>query len=261
MDPESVITELQIRCNETEMTQKDPAISVKEMWNHLFELGLQGGMSTTQFIKGVQLVCQHANGKDDDRVDYEALCRYVIRMGRAYNALVQQRHKEDEGKFGPLLAELKKYFKALSEEKVAGSDEKIGAARYEKIFRRIDTDGDGMLTPKEFKTALKRLQYKSVKAWNMRMVRRLFDECDKNRDGLLSIKEFSAYVQDTTTADSQARAESSALKARPASGRGGLEEGGAKGKGDNKLNLSDDEDDEVFRKNKVLTDHQLLRKV
>jgi hypothetical protein len=119
MDPESVITELQIRCNETEMTQKDPAISVKEMWNHLFELGLQGAMAHVQFVKGVQLVCQHANGKDDDRVDYEALCRYVVRMGRAFNVLVQQRTKEDEGKFPPLLAELKKYFKDLTEEKCA----------------------------------------------------------------------------------------------------------------------------------------------
>jgi hypothetical protein len=117
LDPESVITELQIRCNETELTQKDPAISVKEMWNHLFELSLQGGMSHAQFIKGVQLVCQHGNGKDDDRVDYEALCRYVIRMGRAFNALIQQRAAEDEGKFAPLLVELKKYFKDLSQEK------------------------------------------------------------------------------------------------------------------------------------------------
>eukprot|EP01032_Pedospumella_encystans_P016863 gene16863-19219_t len=263
MDPESVITELQIRCNETEMTQKDPAISVKEMWNHLFELGLQGGMNHVQFVKGVQLVCQHANGKDDDRVDYEALCRYVVRMGRAYNALVQQRAKEDEGKFAPLLAELKKYFQSITDEKVTGTETKVGVARYEKIFRRIDTDGDGMLTPKEFKTALKRLQYKSVKAWNIRMVRRLFDECDKNRDGLLSIKEFTAYVHGVETSEAQARAESAMKAARPNSLRGAGDETGGKGKGnsDNKLNLSDDEDDEVFRKNKVLTDHQLLRKV
>jgi len=120
-----------------------------------------------------------------------------------------------------------------------------------------------MLTPKEFKTALKRLQYKSVKAWNIRMVRRLFDECDKNRDGLLSIKEFSAYVQGVETSEAQARAESAMKAARPNSMRGAGEEMGGKGKGnsENKLNLSDDEDDEVFRKNKVLTDHQLLRKV
>jgi hypothetical protein len=117
MDAESIITELQNRCNETELTQTDPAISVKELWNHLFELSLQGNMTHAQFVKGVQLVCQHGNGKDDDRVDYEALCRYVIRMGRAFNALVQQRAKEDEGKFPPLLTELKKYFKALTEEK------------------------------------------------------------------------------------------------------------------------------------------------
>lgn len=120
-----------------------------------------------------------------------------------------------------------------------------------------------MLTPKEFKTALKRLQYKSVKAWNIRMVRRLFDECDKNRDGLLSIKEFTAYVHGVETSEAQARAESAMKAARPNSLRGAGDDMSGKGKGtsDNKLNLSDDEDDEVFRKNKVLTDHQLLRKV
>lgn len=127
-------------------------------------------------------------------------------------------------------------------------------ARYEKIFRRMDTDGDGMLTAKEFKTGLRRLQYKNIKAWNLRMVRRLFDECDRNRDGLLSIKEFTNYVQDIESPAQVALADrAKAGKAEPKST--------SKASAENKLNLSDDEDDEVFRKNKVLTDHQLLRKV
>jgi Ca2+-binding EF-hand superfamily protein len=306
MDPEGVITELQNRCAETEHLQsKDPAISVKEMWNHLFELGLQGGMTAVQFLKGVQLVCRDGNGKDDDRVDYDALCKYTIRMGRSFNSLVQQRSAEDEGKFAPMLLELKKYFKDLSQEKyvrslmcrvdcslskvlwfsrrVPGSDEKAGVARYEKIFRRcealsdqkgvlalmpmclflsvlrMDTDGDGMLTVKEFKSGLKKLHYKSVKAWNLRMVRRLFDECDKNRDGLLSIKEFSNYVQDADAPERLALADKAkSLKQNPAS-EGRFTPG--KGSKENKLALSDDEEDEVFHRNKVLTDHQLLRKV
>ena len=109
----------QLLAHEPENAQgKDaPAISVREMWTHLFEQSLQGNMTQVQFVKGVQQFCQHGNGRDDDRVDYDALCNHVVRMGRAFNALVQQRAKEDEGKFAPLLAELKKYFKELSDER------------------------------------------------------------------------------------------------------------------------------------------------
>ncbi len=66
--------------------------------------------------------------------------------------------------------------------------------RYEKVFRRLDGDQDGMLTPKEFRIGLLRLQYKDFKQWTNRLVKRLFDECDRNRDGLLSIQEFSLYI-------------------------------------------------------------------
>lgn len=117
LDPESVITDLQIRCSETEMTMlNNPSITVKEFWTILFELGLQGNMSQLQFVQGVQLLCERGNGKEDDRVDYEALCRYIVRMGRAYNQLVQDRAKEDEKLFWPLLEEMKHFFSALADE-------------------------------------------------------------------------------------------------------------------------------------------------
>lgn len=253
MDPESVITELEVRCNETELTQKNPAISVKELWNHLFELDLQGTMTPPQFLKGVQIICQNASGRDDDRVDYNALAKNIIRMGRSYNTIVQQRAKQDEGTFAPLLLELKKYFKDLAEEKTNGTDDIVGIARYEKIFRRLDSDGDGMLTTKEFKMGLKRLKFKSTKHWNIRMVRRLFDECDKNRDGLLSIREFSNYVQEKDSIERIRLYESSNQSKR--------ETLSTVNNTKNSLNLSDDEDDEIFRKNSRTTDHQLMRKV
>ena len=117
LDPESVITDLQVRCSETEITLTNPSISVKEMWHLLFELGLQGGMTHEQFVRGVLLVCERSTGKDDDRVDFEALCRYVVRMGRAFNSLCQERAKADEGRFGPLMAELKEFFSGLADEK------------------------------------------------------------------------------------------------------------------------------------------------
>jgi hypothetical protein len=127
----------------------------------------------------------------------------------------------------------------------------------------MDTDGDGMLTVREFQNGLRRLHYVHIKSWNLRMVRRLFDECDKNQDGLLSIKEFTNYVQDISSEEMrnlEARNAASAAKGRSSSSLVGYK-GTDQGMSENKLNLSDDEEDEVFRKNRVLTDHQLMRKV
>jgi hypothetical protein len=118
-DPESVVTELEALCAETEMVVRNQSsISSKEFWNILFEKRLQGGLSKAQFVKGIQLVCaEGSGGRDDDRVNYEMLCRYVVRMGRGFNQVVQERARMDEGAFAPLVAELKKYFQDLSEEK------------------------------------------------------------------------------------------------------------------------------------------------
>lgn len=127
-----------------------------------------------------------------------------------------------------------------------------------------------MLTMREFRQGLRRLHYKNEKSWTSRMVRRLFDECDKNRDGLLSIKEFNAYVLDSEAPSrlSIARGLTSSLAKGEQGKRGGAEDrdvfDGRKSQSkeqEDKLNLSDDEEDEVFRKHRVLTDHELIKKV
>jgi Ca2+-binding EF-hand superfamily protein len=268
MDPESVIIDLESLCHETEMTTNEQDISIKELWNILFELKLQGNMSKTQYLKGIQVLSLHGNNRDDDRVDYSTLCKYVIRMGRSYNGLLQERRKEMEKNFHPLLIELKKYFKQLCEE--GKDDKKDEIPRFEKIFRRLDNDGDGMITPKEFKIGLKKLQYKDYKAWNMLMVRRLFDECDKNKDGLLSIKEFLVYILDRQPADARGlRDSSNKNNNNNSSSNGGPLRSSDKqdrlrdldDERNDPLQLSDDEQDEIFRKKRTLTDHELFRKV
>lgn len=261
LDPESVITELEARCAETEMTTNKSYITVKDFWNILFEVGLQSSMTKAQFTKGVTFVCAVGHGHDEDRVDYQALCRFAVRMGRAFRTQQQEKGAEVEKSFAPMLAELKKYFKELCAEHTAKA--KPGEMpRYEKIFRRIDADGDGMLSPKEFRVALQRLQYKDAKLWSTRMVQRLFDECDRNRDGSLSIKEFTNYMLDREPESATARiAKGGQMQLIEDKDRSGMRNSRSGKLSADKLNLSDDEDDEVFSKQRRLTDHELMRKV
>ena len=79
-------------------------------------------------------VFQGGEGKEEDRVDYESLGKLVIRMGRAFNAIVQEKTKADDEKFPPLLNDLKKYFQELSKEKPQG---RSGLIRVAVICNKI----------------------------------------------------------------------------------------------------------------------------
>lgn len=125
MDAESVITDLEAVCSETEMTQEKPNISVKELWNILYELQLQQGLSKEQYLKGIAYLCDFSNSvtrkergviMDEDRVDYIAMCKYCVKMGRAFLANVQDKRRDVEKNFPVLLPGLKKYFQELCEE-------------------------------------------------------------------------------------------------------------------------------------------------
>lgn len=114
--------------------------------------------------------------------------------------------------------------------------------RFEKVMRRMDGDGDGKLSPQEFKVALKRLHFKDEKKWTLKMIKRLFDDVDTDKDGLLSVSEFSAMIQDF---DAPTHTEIIVKK------------------DDHRHHLSDDEEEEdaVFTRQRVVSDTDLLRKV
>ena len=113
--------------------------------------------------------------------------------------------------------------------------------RFEKVMRRMDGDGDGKLSPQEFKVALKRLHFKDEKKWTLKMIKRLFDDIDTDKDGLLSVTEFSSMIQDF---ESPRHTEIIV-------------------KEDNHHHLSDEEEEEdaVFTRQRVVSDTDLLRKV
>ena len=126
------------------------------------------------------------------------------------------------------------------------SKEEQQVPRFEKVMRRMDSDGDGKLTIQEFKVALKRLHFKDEKQWTIKMIRKLFDDLDSDRDGLLSVSEFSTMIQDTGTDTDMDR-----------KNRNSMEHSETKAA----TTLSDDEDDVVFSKQRVGSDADLFRKV
>ncbi len=139
-DPESVVCELEAACNESEVTYQQGSVSVKDLWNIIFELKLRGSMTKDQFEKSIHYLlydeedskkpssASTVSGKGvsaggvpagvgvgvgvsrDAQVDIEALCRYVVRMGRAYNAMVQEKRNADTKMFQGMLDTLMKEF-------------------------------------------------------------------------------------------------------------------------------------------------------
>lgn len=103
IDPESVISELESACVESEIIDNAGSISKKELWSLLFELKLKGNITAKQYDQGLSHLMFSANEKSEEiLVDYESLCRHIIRMGRAFNAMAQEKGKETESKYQTL---------------------------------------------------------------------------------------------------------------------------------------------------------------
>ena len=237
-DPECIITELESACQETELTQSEGSISIKELWNLLFELKIQtsNNISKHVFEKGVRYLLIDSRGKraafdndqPDGQIDYSALCRYVVRMGRGQAAMRDERNAANKVLYKRLSGELRQFLLNLSATEFASGytprfaspqveDDK--QKRIEKVFRRMDSDGDGKLSPAEFKGGLKRLGYKDEKLWTRAVVMLFFAEVDTNNDGLISLEELSKLF---SPEDPRANRNNSKLTlAEPSFGRDG----------------------------------------
>lgn len=246
-DPENALAELEAACVAADKRssaggQAAREITVKTFWQLLSEKKLNGSMTRGQYEKGIKFVVHDGTGKDNDPMDYESVTKYVVRMGRTFNMIVQQRRVVDEKKFTQLRASLKKELldfdssgnSCVDDENIVSPGQTIGS-KFERVLRRLDTNSDGMLTVPEFKLALKRLKIRDEKKWSAAMIRRLFDESAARADGKLSIAGFGKMV------------------------RGDADVKGSSGTA--LQDLSDDEEDDVFSVLKaVTTDAALFRK-
>ena len=243
------------------------------------------------------------------------MCRGVVRMGRAYNAMIQQRRKADAELYLTLrkalqaeLAEMiandslrPKYvlnillgfliipcdlflftvyficfylfhdsfvfslspylsiylslsvcvFRVNLPAKLAAKGASAPAAEHvTKVFRRLDVDGDGKLTILEFKSGLKRLKVNNLKKWNNRQIRKLFDECDRNKDGRLDITEFFNFIRAGLAPGTKLDLSEGAAPNQ-----------GKRGSASALLLDGDEDEDRLFNAQRKVTDSELFRKV
>ena len=250
-DAEGVITELQGDCSEAELSEFESlrshaisTISVKELFTLIQEHGLRGTMSHSQYDTAIKLFTDDHGSRDDDRVDFDYLCRSIIRMGRAFNKMMQERRKVDEKKYLELKSALQKELLNMGSISDGGKStgKKKGETallRFEKVMARLDQDGDGSLTVQEFKVALKRLRCRTEKEWTLRMIRRLFDELDTDNDGLLDVREFSQFLKSGEEVSKVGK-------------------GGATAKSHHHV---DDDEDDIFVRGRGVSDTELFKKV
>ena len=206
-EPESVVTDLEVACAESGIGESNGFIEMEELWQIIGELGLRGHMTKTQFKAGTNHLLERPSKKTEKEsspVDYEALCRNIVRMGRAFNEEEQRRRKVDEAHYQELKREL---LSSMLEENSTPTDTRRSSSlRFERVFKRMDSNSDGFLTIEEFRNGLRELRFKAAKRWNQQMVWRLFEEIDSNSDGKLSLIELSSFVRSNGQSLSQSKA-------------------------------------------------------
>jgi Ca2+-binding EF-hand superfamily protein len=258
-DPESVVTDLEVACADSGLGESTGFVEVAELWRVLGELGVRAYLTRAQFDAGVVHLLDNRSDKSGDKrvdksssqdsslVDYEALCRYMVRMGRAFIELEQARRKVDEAKY----EDMKKAFLAamLIEENDprAGmgkeSERRSNSLKFERVFKRMDSNSDGAITVDEFRKGLKLLKYKGLRDWTQQMAWRFFEDIDCNSDGLLSLVEFSAFVRSSGQSSGPRSLKKSKMSAR-------VEE-----------EVDDDEDDLFIKTRMDVSDDKLFGKI
>lgn len=256
-EPEGLVTDLEVACSDSNLGDSAGYIEIGDLWQVLSEVGIRGRITRTQFDAGIKPLLDGGDSKTSksksdgstkqllQQVDFEALCRYIVRMGRAFNEQEQKRRSVDEALYVQLKQELVLQLSA-DEPGSAGARSstpgRIGnSMKFERVFKRLDSNGDGCITLEEFRLGLKHMKIKGAsKNWSQQMAYRLFEDIDGDHDGLLSLVELSSFIRANGATSSSVR------KSR-----------------EKKHDDDDDNDDEMFASSarESITDDALFRKV
>ncbi len=114
-DTEAVVSELEAACTEVEMESNRGAVSDRDLWFIVGEMNLKDAISKQQFDAGTLYYAMDPKEKLAKGIDFESMCRGIVRMGRAYNSMIQQRRKAD----AELYATLRKALQAELAEMMA----------------------------------------------------------------------------------------------------------------------------------------------
>lgn len=114
-DPERIIGELEVSCTEVELETAQGVVSDRDLWFILSELNLKENISKQQYEDGIAFYAVDPKKKFSEGIDFESLCRGVVRMGRAYNAQIQEKQKSDTELYLRLKASLQTELAAMIE--------------------------------------------------------------------------------------------------------------------------------------------------
>ena len=70
--------------------------------------------------------------------------------------------------------------------------------RFQVVYKRLDSDNDGRINRKEFKIGLRKLNCSNESQWNLRLIKRFFEEIENDRlvpSGFLTITKLVQYIK------------------------------------------------------------------
>lgn len=120
-DPERIVTDLEASCAEVELETAQGVVSDKDLWFILSEINLRDNIGKQQFEAGAEYYAIDPKKKLSAGIDFESFCRGVVRMGRAYNAQLQERKKSETELYNSLKKSLQKDIAVMMETDVAES--------------------------------------------------------------------------------------------------------------------------------------------
>jgi hypothetical protein len=93
-------------------------------------------------------------------------------MGQTYRNTERKKTNEINTSFAEMETNLKRFFRILLDKQDRKVIENTELVPFERLFRQLDTDFDGLLSAAEFKGGLRKLHYSEEPLWTLTAIRR-----------------------------------------------------------------------------------------